>query len=149
MDTSNPDLRPFQARGGKIISWHGLADKVLPPNNTLNYYKRVEAISPDIRDFYRYFEAPGVAHCAGGKGPFPLKAFESLVKWVEEGVAPDVLDTQSMPVASEGEEVVYRRPLCPWPKVAAYRGNGRDPAKADSFTCRDGFGEPEKGHDEL
>jgi feruloyl esterase len=149
MDTSDPDLRPFQARGGKIISWHGLADKVIPPNGTLDYYKRVQAISPDVRDFYRYLEAPGVAHCAGGKGPFPLKAFESLVKWVEEGVAPDVLDTQSMSVAAEGEGVDFRRPLCPWPKVAAFLEGGREPGRADSFVCRDRFNETVEVHDEL
>jgi feruloyl esterase len=132
-----------------MISWHGFADKVIPSNGTLEYYRRVQEISPDVRDFYRYFEAPGVAHCAGGKGPFPLTAFESLVKWVEEGVTPDLLDTQSMTIAGEGEEVVHRRPLCPWPMVAAFRGGGRDPRKAESFVCRDGFGEKEDGHDEL
>jgi feruloyl esterase len=145
MDTSDPDLRPFQKKGGKIVSWHGLADTLIMPNGTSTYYDRVTAISPDVRDFYRFFEAPGVAHCAGGPGPAPLRALESLVRWVEENVAPEVLDAQSVPT-SAGEPVVYR-PLCPWPKVAAKRSDG--PGQASSFACADSFDAALNAHDEL
>jgi feruloyl esterase len=145
MDTSEPDLRPFQNTGGKLISWHGLADTLIMPNGTSSYYDRVATVSPDVQEFYRFFEAPGVAHCAGGPGPAPLRALESLVRWVEEKSAPEVLDAQSVPTSS-GESVVYR-PLCPWPKVATERGG--DLTQASSFACADSFDAVLSAHDEL
>ncbi len=56
----------------------------------------------------------------------------ALEQWVEHGVAPDrVVATRSV------NGVVDRlRPLCVYPKVAAYRGTG-DTNDAASFECRD------------
>lgn len=135
MDTSDPDLSEFKAAGGKMITWHGLADQLIFPNGTANYYERVQALDAEVRDFYRYFEAPGVGHCHGGVGALPSHALDSLVKWVEDGVAPDILEGASIPV--DKSEAVAHRPLCPYPKVAAYRGG--DPNAAKSFECADSF----------
>lgn len=49
------------------------------PNGSANYYERVLERDPNARDFFRYFEAPGVEHCFGGPGAYPGKAFEQLV----------------------------------------------------------------------
>lgn len=75
------DLSSFRDAGG-------LADELIPPNGTSDYYARVEHMDPDVRDCYRFFEAPGVGHCGGGNGPVPGNALEALVKWVEEGEGP-------------------------------------------------------------
>ena len=72
MGTSDPDLSLFKARNGKLLTWHGLADTVIFPNGTEDYYKRVSDKVNGVQDFYRYFEAPGVAHCKGGAGPQPV-----------------------------------------------------------------------------
>ncbi|KAF2170961.1 hypothetical protein M409DRAFT_51201 [Zasmidium cellare ATCC 36951] len=69
--SADPNLSEFKATGGKMISWHGLADETIPPAGTIDYYKEVLAIDPDASDFFRFFEAPGVGHCACGPGPFP------------------------------------------------------------------------------
>lgn len=58
---------------------HGLADQVVPPNGSANYFDRVLERDPNARDFFRYFEAPGVEHCSGGPGAVPGKAFQALV----------------------------------------------------------------------
>ena len=58
---------------------HGLADQLIFPNGSANYYDRVLEHDPNARDFFRYFEAPGVEHCMGGPGPYPGKAFDTLV----------------------------------------------------------------------
>ena len=84
LDTAYPDLSAFKAAGGKMLHWHGIADGLIPVNGSKDYYTRVEALDPDVRDFYRYFEVPGVAHCSGGPGLFPATALDSLVKWVEK-----------------------------------------------------------------
>jgi hypothetical protein len=129
LDTADPDLSAFKASGGKLLHWHGIADQLIPVNGSSSYYSRVEALDPDVRDFYRYFEAPGVTHCAGGPGPFPERALEELVRWVEEGVAPEFI---------EGVAGDVKRPICAWPKVAAFKGG--DVNAMESFECREGFG---------
>jgi feruloyl esterase len=55
----------------------------------------------------------------------------ALIEWVENGTAPD-----SIPAARiEGGRTTRTRPLCPYPQVAAYRGEGNIDDAA-SFTCR-------------
>jgi feruloyl esterase len=67
----NPDLRPFKARGGKMIQYAGWADAAIPPENGLNYYRKVTRTVGDPRDFYRVFMVPGMAHSAAEPAPTP------------------------------------------------------------------------------
>jgi hypothetical protein len=129
MDTADPDLSAFKAAGGKMLHWHGIADQLIPVNGSSNYYSRVEALDPDVRDFYRYFEVPGVTHCSGGPGLFPATALDSLVAWVEKGQAPG---------SSEGVVGDVKRPICAWPLAAAYKGG--DVNRPSSFECKESFG---------
>jgi hypothetical protein len=82
----------------------------IPFRNTRHYYDAVRAISPDIHDFYRLFEAPGLSHCTGGAGGQPLQLFDALVRWVEQGVAPESLDA----VNTSNQTNL----LCPYPQRA-------------------------------
>ena len=136
MGTSDPDLSLFKARKGKLITWHGLADQLIFPNGTEHYYKLVAEQVEEVRDFYRYFEAPGVAHCRGGAGPQPVGELEALVKWVEQGVAPDELSAVNTTLHGEvpvaGQSLPTRK-LCAWPKKQKH--NGGDPLVAESFDC--------------
>jgi hypothetical protein len=128
MDTANPDLSGFKAAGGKMIHWHGIADQLIAVNGSTDYYSRVQALDPEVRDFYRYFEVPGVTHCSGGSGPLPESALESLVEWVEKGKAPGSI---------EGVAGAVKRPICAWPLVAVYKGG--DVEAAESFECKEDF----------
>ncbi len=129
--TNDPDLSGFRASGGKMITWAGLADPAVPTNSSRNYYEMVEQLDPDVRQYYRYFQAPGVQHCGGGNGPYPGKAFESLMAWVERGEAPDVLHGVSLPDANG---TVYRRPICAYPLKAHYKKKG-NAALAENWEC--------------
>jgi len=129
MDTADPDLSAFRTAGGKMLHWHGVADQLIPVNGSINYYSRVEAMDPDVRDFYRFYSVPGVTHCSGGPGPFPATALDSLVDWVEKGEAPDSI---------EGVVGKVKRPICAWPLVATFKGGNPDEAK--SFECKEDFG---------
>ncbi|MER7006111.1 tannase/feruloyl esterase family alpha/beta hydrolase [Dactylosporangium sp. NPDC000555] len=94
MGTDDPDLSAFRAAGGKLITWHGLADRVVFPQGTIEYRRRVEASmgGAEATDrFYRLFLAPGLGHCSGGAGPAPTEPLAALVDWVEHGRAPDTL----------------------------------------------------------
>lgn len=44
MNSNHPDLSEFRDRGGKMITWHGLADNIILPNGTLNHRQRVEEL---------------------------------------------------------------------------------------------------------
>ena len=62
----------------------------------------------------------------------PVSSVIALVKWVEQGSAPDALAAVAGPKSPwPGRE----RPLCAYPAVARYNGSG-DVEKAASFSCR-------------
>ncbi|KAL6242331.1 hypothetical protein RBB50_010879 [Rhinocladiella similis] len=129
--SNNPDLSGFRAAGGKMITWHGLADPAVPTNVSRIYYNQVAQLDPGISQYYRLFEAPGVSHCGGGNGLYPGHALESLIAWVEEGKVPDILQGVSLPTENG---TVYHRPICAYPRMAKYKGTG-DVTLADSWKC--------------
>jgi feruloyl esterase len=133
LDSTDPDLGPFKKRGGKLILYHGWLDQNISPRNTIQYFETVKEKMGGERstlDFARLFMAPGMAHCGGGPGPNTLDALSSLEQWVEKGKAPEII------IASHsGEGKVDRtRPLCPYPRVAKYKGTGSTD-EAANFTC--------------
>jgi feruloyl esterase len=85
-------------------------------------------------EFIRLFMAPGVAHCAGGAGPQPTGQLEALLSWVEEGKAPETLLARRR----DQTGATRTRPLCQYPLVAKYKGNGSTDDAAN-FTCSSGF----------
>ncbi|KAH7094406.1 feruloyl esteras-like protein B precursor [Paraphoma chrysanthemicola] len=127
--TSDPDLRNFNKAGGKLITWHGLADSLIAPGTSSDYTKRVYERDPNAADYYRYFEAPGVDHCRGGNGWFPGSAMQSLIDWVENDVAPETLQAET-----QGEAAGRKANLCMWPKKLIYVGGDAD--EASSFACQ-------------
>lgn len=129
LGTSDTNLRQFREAGGKLLSWHGLADTCLAPDATAEYARRVQERDPKASDYYRYFEAPGVDHCLGGTGWYPGNALKSLIDWVEKGIAPETLEAQT-----QGQGKVRKANLCLWPKHLVYVGG--DAAEATSFSCR-------------
>jgi hypothetical protein len=130
--TADANLRAFKARGGKMLTWQGLADNLIMPNGTMTYYDRVAGQVPHIQDFYRAFFAPGVGHCGGGPGAIPDDILASLVAWVEHGTVPETLPATSQ------TGTLKKMNLCPYPAVSKYKGTG-DPTLAESFECADGF----------
>ncbi|KAK3117628.1 hypothetical protein LTR53_000856 [Teratosphaeriaceae sp. CCFEE 6253] len=144
ISTDDADLSEFKAAGGKMITWHGMADQLIPINGTSDYYDRVLALDPAAADHYRYFEAPGVQHCLGGPGAAPTAPLEALVQWVEQGVAPATLDAATVPTGEGGAR--RHRPLCAYPLVAAYVGG--DVGEAGSYECAASF-EVRPRHTEL
>ena len=130
-NATDTDLGAFRERGGKLIITYGWADAILQPLMGVEYYeKAVAANGPDTPDFMRLFMAPGMAHCAGGVGPDQYDAVTAVIDWVETGTAPDSLLARKI----VGGEVVRSRPLCPYPQVAHYAGDGSIDDAA-SFVC--------------
>ena len=120
--TNNPDLSRFEKDGGKILIWHGLADQLIFPQGTINYYQRVQQAmgGADQTDtFARLFLAPGAQHCASAAGPAPANPLAAVVNWVEHGKAPaSILGTVNDPTTNA---VTLSRPLCAYPLTALHR----------------------------
>lgn len=131
MDARDPDLSAFRVAGGKMIMRHGWADMSLNPLITIDYFEKVTAtMGAQTSDFFRFFPVPGMFHCSGGVGVTSIDPMTALINWVEGGVAPETLPGSRV----ERGTVTLTRPLCPYPKVARYRGQG--PANdAASFAC--------------
>jgi hypothetical protein len=133
--TDNPDLSAFKKDGGKILIWHGLADQLIFPQGTVNYYQRVQQAmgGPRATDsFARLFLASGAQHCASAAGPAPADPLDAVVNWVEHGIAPDsILGTTTDPATGV---VTDSRPICLYPEFARYTGHGST-TDASSFVC--------------
>lgn len=118
-----PDLSAFERRGGKLIVYHGWADAGVSPMGLLDYYAHVTSRhgGPEqVREWFRVFMVPGMFHCRGGNAPNTFELLPELIKWVEQGEAPDrVVATQNGP-----DGVIRTRPLFPYPAVARYTGKG-------------------------
>lgn len=86
INSTDPDLSAFRARGGKLIILHGWDDTLANPRNTINYYESVlrkmagtespqvsgssyKRTTKETDKFFRVFMVPGMGHCALGPGP--------------------------------------------------------------------------------
>jgi Tannase and feruloyl esterase len=134
LNALDPNLKPFIDRGGKLIQFHGWADPQISPANSTQYYWRVAAAvggGARVYGSYRLFMAPGMGHCGGGEGPNTFDMVAALEQWVEHGKAPD----QVLASHSTNGAVDRTRPLCPFPRLAIYRGTGSIDDAAN-FVCR-------------
>jgi hypothetical protein len=130
-DAKNPDLSKFKKRGGKLLMTYGWADTILQPMMGVNYYEQAVAKNgSDTGEFFRLFMVPGMAHCSGGIGPDRHDPMTAMINWVEQGKAPASM------VASRvvNNQVLRTRPLCPYPQVARYSGQGSID-EASNFKC--------------
>ena len=133
INATNPDLSRFKAHGGKLIMYHGWADALIVPENSINYYQSVVEAMGGARkteDFFRLFMVPGMGHCGGGEGPCNFDALSALEQWVENGKPPDRIVASH----STAGRVDRTRPLCAYPRVAKYKGSGSTDDAAN-FTC--------------
>ena len=153
-NAANTNLHAYQQRGGKLILWHGLADDSVSPAFSIAYYRGVEAeMGHAATDtFLRLFLLPGVAHCGNGEGYDQIDLLTPLMRWTEEGIAPQEImagkrataaadlppmtekpDAQtqfhgvqkvSQPYADAAPAVIATRPVYPFPAIARYNGRG-------------------------
>jgi len=149
LNSTDPDVSRFRARGGKLILYHGWSDAAIAPLNAIDYYQSVvaRAGASESRGFVRLFMVPGMQHCFGGSGPNSFGQFggatgdaehdigTAVERWVEQGIAPErIVATKRKSDVDPKSEVVRTRPLCAYPLVARYKGSG-SVDEAGSFVC--------------
>jgi pimeloyl-ACP methyl ester carboxylesterase len=152
LNSTDPNLRPFEQHGGKLIQYVGWGDTAISPVNDINYYNSVReelgGRHESIQNFYRLFMVPGMAHCSGGpgatafgqsvNGPNPSDPSDDILsaldRWVERGPAPDQITTTKYVNDDPTQGIAFQRPLCPFPQFAKYKGKGSTTSAA-SFAC--------------
>ena len=131
VSATNPDLSAFRARGGKLLLAHGWSDPALNARSTIEYFKAVQARTPQASSFTRLFMMPGVLHCAGGSGCDEVDWAGAIRRWVETGEAPSRIIARK----ERGTQVLRTHPLCAYPMTARYNGTGSTDDAA-AFICR-------------
>jgi feruloyl esterase len=142
LDSTDPDLRRFAARGGKMIVTIGTNDTLASPGAQLDYYQSLLDTMGRVAvdTFARLFVIPqaghglaGTVYVVDGAGktiPTPAIAndyerFGYLVSWVERGQAPG----KTLTVTAADRSM----PLCSYPQYPKYLSG--PPAAAASYTC--------------
>jgi len=142
LDSTNPDLRDFEKRGGKMIVTIGTNDTLASPGAQLDYYQAVldKVGRRTVDRFARFFVMPqtghglsGTSYTTDGTGktltpaPIPNRYDQTalLFDWVERGTAPPM-----SVVVTAGERSL---PLCSYPSYPRYT-NGPTEA-AGSYRC--------------
>lgn len=150
--TTKADISAFRDRGGKLLHYHGTMDAIISSDNSPRYYESVRAAlqqqPAELDAFYRFFRISGMGHCSGGPGAhyignqkkqlaFPAQPDQSvlmdLVRWVEQGRAPDFLTGTAFVNDTQGGDVAFTRRHCRWPTMNKFVGG--DANSADSWSC--------------
>jgi hypothetical protein len=149
LNSTDPNLKQFQMRGGKLILYHGWDDPAISALNSINYYQQVVGTMGQtaVDSFVRLYMVPGMQHCFQGPGTDsfgepgttvpkdPKHDLQlALEQWVEKGVAPNVIVATRYVDDDAAKGVQMTRPLCPYPQESKYKGEG-DTNRARSFEC--------------
>ena len=101
--------------------------------------------------FVRLFMVRGMEHCDLGRGgglfgqtgkgtPYDADHDVNLAmeRWVERGIAPEKINAMRPlpPASGSAPPAIRSRPLCPYPKVARWKGQGSTD-QAANFACVD------------
>ena len=153
-DAMRGNLRAFAKRGGKLVIYHGMADALVAPGQSVEFYERqareMGGMSR-LQKSARLFMVPGFGHCIGGPGadafnsafsgapqpPTPEAGhdvFAAMMDWSNGGAAPEHI-TATRFFASSPKEIEFQRPLCAYPKMPAPAADHSKGAGGDDVSC--------------
>lgn len=146
----------FHDKGGKLLAYHGRKDPTVTSGLASRTWQRtadtLNLTADEMHKFFRLFYIPGMQHCSGGPGAWNIgqptvdrptgaqfndtdhNVLLALVKWVEEGVAPDyMVGTKFVGDHLDGT-VQAQRMHCVYPNTSRWDGVG-DTTQASSWRC--------------
>jgi feruloyl esterase len=134
LDSINPDISAFIAKGGKLLMKENTADYHRSCFLGINYYKSLldRYGQHVLENFVRLYVAVGANHF-GQFAPSQADYISLLEDWVEKGHEPprNIVAETVDPVTLN---VTASRPMCGYGLYPRYNGSG-DPNAASSFTC--------------
>ena len=137
-----PDIAKFGKQGRRMLMYHGVSDPIFSVNDTTAWFEELDQAHGN-EGAARLYTVPGMSHCGGGPATEQFDLLTPLVRWVEDGEAPGrVVASARGATNAAGPNFDVppswapdrTRPLCPYPRVAVYRGG--DVERAESFVCR-------------
>lgn len=142
LDSTNPDLKAYYKRGGKLIVAIGTNDTLASPGAQLDYYQSVlkKMGRKKVDAFARFFVLPQTGHGLSGTNysvdgegksiptapiPSTFSRLNLLMDWVEKRVAPPM----SVTVTGKNRSL----PMCSYPMYPKYASGLID--AATSYVC--------------
>ena len=143
IDSTNPDLSRFFARGGRMIVKNNASDYSANPQIMMRYYETVAAKfgQAKVDAHVRYYVLPNTNHGGDGVSTLSGEAIPQYVDliamstdWVEKNVTPPDAPVVSAKGRVPPYQVNATRPMCRYPLYPRYNGTG-DAKQAASFVC--------------
>jgi feruloyl esterase len=145
LDATDPDLKAFYKRGGKIILTVGTQDFIASSGAQLDYYQSLinEMGQKTLDKFARMYVVPQAGHGLSGRSfkmngdgesvtvknipaPNSNDKMDIIISWVEEGKAPDktlIINSDGhIGARTEGKGYI----LCSYPNYPKYIGGPQD-----------------------
>ncbi|OAQ82616.1 feruloyl esterase b protein [Purpureocillium lilacinum] len=150
--TYSGDLTKLRKRGAKLLHYHGLEDPLISSASSTYYYnlasRTMSLASADLDKFYRYFRISGMSHCLGGTGASAIgnrgdnmasrdpkaNVLTAMIRWVEEGVAPEFVTGAKFKDPKTPGEVEYTRRHCKYPLRNVLKAGGKY-TNVDDWQC--------------
>ncbi|MFT3821481.1 MAG: tannase/feruloyl esterase family alpha/beta hydrolase [Rubrivivax sp.] len=142
MDSTNPDLTAFRARGGRLIIRENTGDWAQSPLAGIQYYQSVVArmSQPTVDEFMRLYMSPASNHSGqaaslttGTEVPTNHDLLSTLDQWVTTGTPPSDALIQVRNATTAPYATLATRPMCRYPHYPQYVSG--DATKAESYRC--------------
>lgn len=142
IDSSNPDLSLFFARGGKLIMRENMGDLAQSPQAGINYFFSVinKVGAPVVEQSARLYISPASTHSGpavsvtdGSAVPTMVDLLDPLDKWVTKGEAPPDALIQTVKATVAPFTLRASRPMCRYPNYPHFKEGDR--LVASSYTC--------------
>ncbi len=147
MDSTNPDLSAFFARGGKLIIRENAGDRAQSALMGIEYYQAVVARFGQavVDQSLRLYVSPSSTHTGNARAVMDKRAvamtvatmvdlIDPLDRWVTSGSAPADALVQTSKAGLPPFQVQSSRPMCRYPGYPHYTGGDR--LQASSYACR-------------
>ena len=143
IDSSNPDLSAFFARGGKLILRENMGDLAQSPLAGINYFQSVvDRLGQQVVDgSARLYISPASNHSGpaasvtdGTLVPTAVDLLDPLDTWVSSGQPPAETLVQTRKATVPPFAIEASRPMCRYPGYPHYVGG--DVRVSASYECR-------------
>ena len=149
MDSTNPDLSAYFARGGKLVLKEDFSDAAQSPYTGLNYYDAVTTKlgAAAVAASFKAYASPGLTHSSTGYAagtanapsygiPGRIDWLTVLENWSEKSVAPPDVLTLTLQQAISPYAVTASKPLCAYPMYPKFIGASATVGNlAQSYVC--------------